>query len=502
MLKSVGEMPTPIKSEVKVGPLPTPSNLLMAADQGPGVWMQVAAIAVCAAFLLVSVFQMGLQAALAGRFYPGVTIAGQNIGGKTYAEARDALQPPAVTSQLAIKAGQNDYSLTLGQLGVEYDLAASLEAAYAVGRGEQLAIAGLTEAQHSGEQPYAVRIDEAKFNAALATVSGKSGSAPVNATVVIENGVPKIQADQDGLSIDQKILTQRVREQIARAELAPIKIEPSAQQAPVQAEALPPVVEKAKQLMATSIQLSAEGKRYTPSASDIGGWLVFDLKEADGRATIEPRVDEGKLRAYVQALAKRVDIAPVNKEINIQNGVTKSEKEGKDGKAIDQNAVFDQLRQAMSAQTAVSYEMPMRPVAFKTVYNRTTVLDAARYIEINLSMQRLWVYENQQVVYQTPITSGATNYGYGTSVGLFSIKAKATNTRLRGAQYGYNYDVPVDYWMPFNGGEGLHDAEWRSSFGGMDYRNTGSHGCVNLPDPAAAWIYNWATIGTPVWVHY
>lgn len=44
--------------------------------------------------------------------------------------------------------------------------------------------------------------------------------------------------------------------------------------------------------------------------------------------------------------------------------------------------------------------------------------------------------------------------------------------------------------MPFFEGEGLHDAPWKSSFGGDIYKTDGSHGCVNLPTDVAGTIYN------------
>ena len=52
--------------------------------------------------------------------------------------------------------------------------------------------------------------------------------------------------------------------------------------------------------------------------------------------------------------------------------------------------------------------------------------------------------------------------------------------------------------MPFLGGYGLHDANWRSSFGGTIYYYDGSHGCVNLPSSAAKKIYNNVSVGTKV----
>ena len=52
--------------------------------------------------------------------------------------------------------------------------------------------------------------------------------------------------------------------------------------------------------------------------------------------------------------------------------------------------------------------------------------------------------------------------------------------------------------MPFCGGYGLHDASWRSSFGGSIYKRSGSHGCVNLPTWEAPELYDLISVGTPV----
>jgi lipoprotein-anchoring transpeptidase ErfK/SrfK len=53
--------------------------------------------------------------------------------------------------------------------------------------------------------------------------------------------------------------------------------------------------------------------------------------------------------------------------------------------------------------------------------------------------------------------------------------------------------------MYINGGVALHGTYWHNNFG------TGtrmSHGCINLPLSSAAWLYDWAPLGTPVRVQY
>lgn len=122
------------------------------------------------------------------------------------------------------------------------------------------------------------------------------------------------------------------------------------------------------------------------------------------------------------------------------------------------------------------------------------------YVEVNISSQTVYVYKNGKNVFSTPCVTGNTSLGYGTHAGAGVIQYKTRDKVLGGP--GYDYASPVRYWMPFNGGEGLHDADWRNTFGGTIYKTGGSHGCVNLPIPAAATIYNIIDAGWPVIVHY
>ena len=66
----------------------------------------------------------------------------------------------------------------------------------------------------------------------------------------------------------------------------------------------------------------------------------------------------------------------------------------------------------------------------------------------------------------------------------------------------YKYEEPVDYWMPFDGGIGFHDAPWRDAFGGDIYLTNGSHGCINLPPENAAVLYSIIDYNVPIVCFY
>ena len=123
----------------------------------------------------------------------------------------------------------------------------------------------------------------------------------------------------------------------------------------------------------------------------------------------------------MQSIANQIDIVPVNKKVVVRNGVESVEREGKDGRAISQQAVIDSITNGLQNNQNVEVNLTANPVAFKTEYNRTVSLDYSRYIEINLSQQKLWAWQDNQVIFSTPITSGASGYGFGTPVGLSLI---------------------------------------------------------------------------------
>lgn len=81
---------------------------------------------------------------------------------------------------------------------------------------------------------------------------------------------------------------------------------------------------------------------------------------------------------------------------------------------------------------------------------------------------------------------------------MFGLTYKERNATLRGE----NYATPVDYWMPFNGNIGMHDAGWRNSFGGDIYMRSGSHGCINLPRDKAEIIYGYMEHNFPIVCYY
>lgn len=125
---------------------------------------------------------------------------------------------------------------------------------------------------------------------------------------------------------------------------------------------------------------------------------------------------------------------------------------------------------------------------------------ASTRVEVSIDNQKMWYIKDDKTVFSSPVVTGGP--GHGTDKGVYQVTYKTTNVDLKGRNDdGSKYSSHVDWWMPFNGDEGLHDADWRSSFGGNIYTYNGSHGCVNMPESAAARLYKNVDAGTIVIVY-
>lgn len=123
------------------------------------------------------------------------------------------------------------------------------------------------------------------------------------------------------------------------------------------------------------------------------------------------------------------------------------------------------------------------------VYGETNI------IIVDISNQSVMMLKDGRVLCYSKVVTG--NLGTNdTPKGLYSIKSMEKDAILEGP----GYSTKVKYWMPFFHGYGLHDAKWRSSFGGNIYTYEGSHGCVNMPTQTAKAMFENAYVGYLVMV--
>jgi lipoprotein-anchoring transpeptidase ErfK/SrfK len=118
--------------------------------------------------------------------------------------------------------------------------------------------------------------------------------------------------------------------------------------------------------------------------------------------------------------------------------------------------------------------------------------DDGRWIDVNLSQQQIYAYEGDILVNTFIVSTGMPDTP--TVTGEYRIYVKVPLQDMSGPGY-YLKDVPSV--MFFYEDYGFHGTYWHNNFG-----TPMSRGCVNLNMEDAAWLYSWASVGTPVSVHY
>ena len=218
----------------------------------------------------------------------------------------------------------------------------------------------------------------------------------------------------------------------------------------------------------------------------------------NGSKGLTVSVDAAKVADYVQGLRNKYDTPTGTQTWQSADGTTKSIKTNY-GWHIDQTKETEALIANIQSLQSVTREPVYSSRAAQTAMPQW----GKTFVEIDISSQHVYFYQDGNCVWDSKCVTGtATDPDRATPTGVFALKYKQRDRVLRGRinpQTGKpSYESPVAYWMPFNGNIGLHDASWRSSFGGNIYLKSGSHGCINLPPKNAKTLYELITPGTVI----
>lgn len=120
-------------------------------------------------------------------------------------------------------------------------------------------------------------------------------------------------------------------------------------------------------------------------------------------------------------------------------------------------------------------------------------------IVVDRTLQTLYAYDGDELFMEEHISTGLDDTP--TPRGQFKIFSKTPSRYMQGPVPGISdqeFDLPGVPWTMYftNEGGAIHGAYWHNNFG-----EQWSHGCVNLPPEKAKTLYEWADLGTPVWVH-
>lgn len=435
-------------------------------------------------------------------FLPATTVNGMNCSELDAQTVADMLNEQVKTYQLTIygrnEAGEQEVLGVIDAEMIEYGLADALGQANEVLSSQDPSLflkAG--KEQYSYNVVPVITFDETLLMKALEDLDAfqeKNMIAPVNAYVsdYMEevNGFELI-SEVIGTTFDTKKAFSAVNAAIVAGADSVDLVEQDCYENPVvlsdDAE-LKTTIETLNKWVGSEITYDWNTYEIVVDKEIIKDWII--------RTEESISLDKEAIADFVAENAKKYDTYGKTRQFTTTLGVEMTLGTGGFGWQTDRDAVTSQLIEMIEEGKVTKTEPKYSNKAPRKGMNDI----GNSYVEIDLSHQHLYLYIDGGIVFETEFVSGAMNSTPRSKspAGVFDITYKTVNAVLRGSDYA----EPVSYWMPFYGNYGMHDATWRTEFGGDIYLTNGSHGCINLPLESAAVIYNYVKTGFPVICYY
>lgn len=319
-------------------------------------------------------------------------------------------------------------------------------------------------------------------------------TAPVNASLTVDDNGFNLVEEQKGNTLKKDVVRSEIAKAMENGETEISLEEAGCYEEPEITMESPEIQDKLKkvdELCQAEVTYNFHGNEEKIGTERIRQWV---RQNEDG----EYYISRDAVYDYLCELANKYDTVNSHRDFYSSRGYWITLDPGTYGWGTDVDSEIDLLMDDIQNKRVTSRD----PVYYMTPYNN---LDpnasddiGFTYVEIDLSGQYMWYYQNGEVLVSTPITSGTMSTGHGTPSGVYFINCRSQNTIL----VGEDYRTPVNFWMQVVGGVGIHDSLWRSYYGGTEYLYDGSHGCINTPYDAVSTIFWNIEVGTPVIMYY
>lgn len=432
------------------------------------------------------------------RFYPGTVINDNSFGGKKVEDVKEILKKSSKDYVLTIKEKEDKTELINGEaIKLQYKDDRELNEV------KEKQNSWLWPIQIFQDKAYMVSMehsyDEASFTQAvnqLACMQDANMTPPQDARLEDDGTAYQIVPEVEGTALDKEKTTEVIKKAVdeRRTEVSLTDEDCYLKPAVLQNdEELAKEAEKLNKITATQITVNFGNGTETVTRDMLKSWLV---KGEDGTYTF----DVNLVKPVVIGWSEKYNTYGKPRDFKTSGGGTVRLTTGDYGWRVWQDKTTDALIAALNAGQSGELEPTW---LYKGQTHEENDINGT-YVEISIDQQRMWFYKNGTCLVDTPVVTGNPNKGHGTPKGgVWRLKDKASPFTLVGKKPdgSIDYEEPVNYWMPFNGGVGIHDLTKRSRFGGDIYLTNGSHGCINTPLDNVRTIYENIEVNTPIVVY-
>ncbi|MBT1180867.1 L,D-transpeptidase [Bifidobacterium sp. CP2] len=426
----------------------------------------------------------------ADRVAPGVRFGSVTMAGQTRDEAKASVKQAIKDTAITVKDSTSGQKTTasLEQLGVSIDVDKTVDALMNAKSSSNLLedVSRVNPLSHA-DVALAATTDDAALADYLSEQLIAENERAVPASIAYNAETKAFEASEGtaGKTPDATKAVAAVKQAVAQpGAAATVTIADKTVDAPISLETAQQTADQANARLNNKIVLTnGDAKQVELPVDEVAKWIKAESEPAKGTITLG--YDADAIRQYLsqqlpgqlnQEMVSQTDIVDNNGTVIIAaetkgvNGVTIKDTD----KAAD--AVLAALQKGEGATVQVDADV--------TKFDTKQKVSEWRLV-VDKSAQNVTVYQNGNVVKTFNVCTGKASTQ--TDNGTFYVYLKYKTQTMRGE----DYVTPNVRWVTyFNGGEGFHSAPWNySAIARGDPVNHGSHGCVNMYDDDANWIY-------------
>ena len=464
----------------------------------------VSVLSFLSVLLVISISLFSYQRAYAGKIYENTYFGDINLSGKSKSQA-SAIIKNKVDQQLERKITTQTesgkaFETKFSETGVYIDVNGSATQAYHYGRDSNFFKTLLTLSKSlfvkNVPEPEAI-FDEDVYSNYLNRSSEALNIQPVNASLSIKDGKVTTGSEQKGDTIDSSTLKEEIKSNLTSSSDNVLIAVPTSPITPaLLSENLTEAKTQAETYLTHQITLTIADQVYTSDINTVGSWIIFGQRSEKYAAWL----DNLAIKKFINKAAARNDISVIDKKISsVDNSVIQ---EGRQGIYVDQDDALNKIVGAMNSSsptTTVALLQTTKDPQIVTVFPDEGVVAGrfpGKYIDVDVTKQMMTLFEGSSNLGSYQISSGKASMP--TPTGTRYIVSK--DPRAWSSKYG----LYMPWWNSIGGEYGIHELpEWPGGYkeGEAHLGTPVSHGCIRLGVGPAQMVYNWADIGTPVYIH-
>jgi hypothetical protein len=431
-------------------------------------------------YILISVY-------FANHFFFNTKINGADVSLKAYGNAGNTIRSYIKDYQLQLIEREGETEEIIGQdIGIEYNEENSISKTYHIRSPFKWIISLFEEQRYYVNDLFIFDKENLENRINQLYCLNKAVTEPQNVSFKYLNGYYEAVKEVYGNKINKDKLKTVVENSISEGETKLDLNEKLCYENPKYTLSSPKTIET-KNLLNKYIKTDStyifENEKEKLEGSTINKWLSVD-------ENLDVIISEIAAMKYVRDLSRKYDTVGITRNFKTSTGKIVQVEGGLYGWKINRETEVKALLNNIRQGEVLEKE----PIYSQKALARGEGEIGKTYVEINITRQYLWFYKNGMVIAQGSVITGNVSKGYSTVTGTFMLNYKQKGAILEGP----GYSTYITYWMPFFGNTGIHEANWRSKFGGDIYKIYGSHGCVNTPTYLAQTIFDNIEEGTPI----